>query len=113
MSSDLDNGLNEVERWTRDDPRHLLTYMLEEGGFYSFWQLVVAAAYEEDEISWRRLEAAAQELSRTADRELLTAFVNQLLDKAETVCEITTEEMLFEKVRSLGFLLLPSSGPRN
>jgi hypothetical protein len=113
MSSDLENGLNEIEHWIDQDPSHLLTYMLSGPGFYSFWQLIVAAAYAEDEFSWKRLDKAAQRLSQSGSRLLLDMLVDQLLAKAETVCGITNEQRLFDQVRSLCLIFSPSSGLHN
>jgi hypothetical protein len=113
MSSELNDGLSEIERWVDEDPTHLLNYLGSEQGFSSFWQLIVAAEYADDKSQWKRLEAAAERLSRSAGKENLATLVEQVLAKAETVCGITNEVLLLASVRSLCLLLSPSSSLQN
>jgi hypothetical protein len=109
MSSGLDNALNELEQWVRQDPHHLLEYILDEQGFYAFWQMIVAAVYEENPAYWLRLESAAHRLSQSDTFLARERLVEQLLDKAEVVCSLTSEKILLAKVRLFCLLLAPGS----
>jgi hypothetical protein len=109
MSSELDNALNELEQWVYQDPHLLLEYILDEQGFYAFWQTIVAAVYEENPAYWLRLELAAHRLSQSDTFMVRERLVEQLLAKAEGVCSLTNEKVLLAKVRAFCLLLAPGS----
>ena len=100
------------ERAVAQDPQTLLHFISSWEGSDWFWQLIVFVTYAEQAELRDRLENALLALATSGSPQSNAGLAEQVLNKVQLVNELTHEEILYQQVKRLALILIPTQQPR-